>query len=119
MTEHDRRCKWPEGRPCRKFSLDGTLLGAHIAHTMGAATLEAQNAWVAQETERMRQGSLTGMTEEQAEWEGRCPSCYGTPDSCAASGCGQRRTPVDMHEPRPYLGELDWHDEVANRDIDG
>ena len=31
---HDPKCKWPQGPPCRKFSTDGTLLGAEIAHTM-------------------------------------------------------------------------------------
>ena len=35
MPEHSASCKYPNGQPCRQFSTDGTLMGAHIAHTMG------------------------------------------------------------------------------------
>jgi hypothetical protein len=47
--------------------------------------------------EQVVQDRLTGMPEEQAEWEG---------------------SPGDMHEPRPYLRRadgLDWHDDVRDR----
>lgn len=55
---------------------------------------------VAREKARLHQEAqdhLTGMPEEQAEWEG---------------------SPGDMHEPRPYLRRadgLDWHEDVRDR----
>lgn len=61
--KHDPGCKWPKGRPCTKFSTDGTLLGAEIAHTMGT-TDERKIAEGA-----VTKSYLSGMEEEQADWE--------------------------------------------------
>jgi hypothetical protein len=55
--------------PCREFSTDGTSLGAEIAHSMGTDS-EAEiirQGWIAEDFNR--QPDLTGMTEEQADWE--------------------------------------------------
>lgn len=40
MLEHDPSCRYPVGPPCRRFSTDGTRLGAAIAHTMGTTSEE-------------------------------------------------------------------------------
>jgi hypothetical protein len=64
--QHDGNCAWPNGEPCRKFSTDGTRLGAEIAHTMGTTDEEEI---IRRETERIRSEELTGMPEEQAEWD--------------------------------------------------
>lgn len=64
MMDHDNWCRWPDGRPCRKFSTDGTRLGADIAHTMGT-TSELEII----EREANRKPELTGMDAEQADWE--------------------------------------------------
>lgn len=38
---HDENCAYEEGgRPCLKYSTDGTSLGAWIAHTMGTTDEE-------------------------------------------------------------------------------
>lgn len=67
--KHAPGCRWPKGSPCREFSTDGTLLGAEIAHTMDT-TDEAEIFVQAREDlwEEV-QDRLTGMAEEQAEWE--------------------------------------------------
>lgn len=61
--KHAPDCRWPKGFPCLRFSTDGTLAGAEIAHTMGTTS----------EEEIIRRGferePLTGMDEEQADWE--------------------------------------------------
>lgn len=69
VTGHSPNCRWPTGEPCRKFSTDGTRLGAQIAHTMGT-TDEDEIANMAETTiTGAARASLTGMIEEQADWE--------------------------------------------------
>ena len=70
MSEHDPWCKWEEGgEPCRKFSTDGTRLGAQIAHTMG--TTDEQRILDEYDVSRRNadRQRLTGMPEEQADWK--------------------------------------------------
>lgn len=65
---HDIGCDYPRTRPCRAFSTDGTRLGAQIAHEMG--TDSEEDIIAMGEAERLkREGRLTGMDEEQADWE--------------------------------------------------
>lgn len=64
FPRHDSGCKFPNGMPCRRFSTDGTLLGAYIAHTMNTTD----------EKEIARRGRLqpefeSDVDEEQADWE--------------------------------------------------
>lgn len=61
--KHAADCPWPRGDPCREFSTDGTWLGAHIAHSMGT-TSEKDIAKL-----NPPNGILTGMPEEQADWD--------------------------------------------------
>lgn len=63
MTHNDK-CKF-----CREYSTDGTLLGAHIAHTMGTDNEQEILENAIEEDRRLRWESLTGVPEEQAEWE--------------------------------------------------
>jgi hypothetical protein len=70
---HDSKCpksgKWYVSKECREFSTDGTGMGALIAHTFGT-TDEAEIEEIGrQQNLRERQANLTGMTEEQADWE--------------------------------------------------
>lgn len=69
ITEHEEGCTWPRGKACLLFSTDGTRLGAEIAHQMGTTSeqeiLQRGREEVREENERR----LTGMTEEQADWE--------------------------------------------------
>jgi hypothetical protein len=69
MNDHDPWCKWPKGEPCRRFSTDGTRLGADIAHTMG--TMDEQEIVRRGQTEFAGStgSQLTGMPLEQADWE--------------------------------------------------
>lgn len=61
-TEHAPDCAWPNGKPCRQFSTDGTLLGAEIAHTMGTTSeREIAEVW--------RPEFMSDVDEEQADWE--------------------------------------------------
>lgn len=62
---HSPSCRWPDGEPCRQFSTDGTRLGAVIAHQMGTTS----EAGITQQAFAERQARLTGMPEEQADWE--------------------------------------------------
>lgn len=67
--QHDPGCGWPEGRPCLRFSTDGTLMGAQIAHTMGTDDEEAIRAEAENDARNAAKQGLTGMDEEQADWE--------------------------------------------------
>lgn len=70
MSDHSKGCKWESGgEPCRKFSTDGTRLGAQIAHTMGTTDEEAIIAEAENDERNARRQALTGMLEEQADWE--------------------------------------------------
>lgn len=66
--EHNDSCervgKWFKLAECREFSTDGTALGADIAHTMG--TMDEDEIV---NTPIERDQELTGMDEEQAEWD--------------------------------------------------
>lgn len=66
---HDEDCprkgKWFINPECRAFSTDGTALGADIAHTFGTTDEEAIRA----DELNARKQALTGMKEEQADWE--------------------------------------------------
>ena len=68
MSDHDPWCKWPNGEPCRRFSTDGTRTGADIAHTMGTTSETAITAMGISDLHNSKH--LTGMREEQADWEG-------------------------------------------------
>ena len=60
---------WYVSRECQEFSTDGSRMGAHIAHTMGTRSERAIIADAIEEDYRRRQAALTGMDEEQADWE--------------------------------------------------
>lgn len=70
---HDELCEkkngWYVNPECADFSTDGTRLGAHIAHQMGTMSEEAIIYQALTDNERMKQEALTGMDEEQADWE--------------------------------------------------
>lgn len=63
MSEHGEHCVMPLRGECLDFTTDGTRAGALIAHTMGTDS----------EDEIVSMGRpashLTGMDEEQADWE--------------------------------------------------
>lgn len=65
----ERSGKWYRRRECREFSTDGTAMGAAIAHLYG--TDDGDTIEMIQEAECKweQQKNLTGMEEEQAEWE--------------------------------------------------
>lgn len=67
MAKHDPWCKWPQGRPCRSYSTDGTLLGAEIAHEMG--TTDEDEILEMNDGQPSSKVVLTGMAAEQADWE--------------------------------------------------
>jgi hypothetical protein len=70
VSAHDSSCRWAEGGlPCRRFSTDGTLLGAQIAHTMGTTDEEEILEFAREEEHERVERSLTGMSAEQADWE--------------------------------------------------
>lgn len=70
MRQHDPSCKWPNGYPCRRFSTDGTALGAEIAHSMGTTSEREILVMRGHPLEPdARGGEMTGMPEEQADWE--------------------------------------------------
>ena len=70
---HDEKCersgKWYKLQECREFSTDGTVMGALIAHQMGTTSESEIQALVAAENRNAARQSLTGMEEEQADWE--------------------------------------------------
>ena len=71
--KHDEDCvrsgKWYREKECREFSTDGTEMGALIAHQMGTTDEEEIKAMVAAENRNAARQGLTGMKEEQADWE--------------------------------------------------
>jgi hypothetical protein len=73
--KHDDNCPkkngWYVNPECAAFSTDGTRLGAHIAHTMGTTSEEAiiYKALTNTDVAPDRDFPLTGMPEEQADWE--------------------------------------------------
>jgi len=69
-SQCERSGKWYLSRECREFSTDGTAMGAIIAHLYG--TDDENTIEMIQEAERRWevQKNLTGMKEEQADWEG-------------------------------------------------
>lgn len=61
--------KWYKRQECREFSTDGTAMGATIAHMYGTTSereIEIIQEW---EERRERMALLTGMEEEQADWD--------------------------------------------------
>lgn len=72
-TRHTEDCprngKWFAKQECRDFSTDGTALGADIAHTFGTMDEEEIKEIQANDDRNARRQGLTGMTEEQADWE--------------------------------------------------
>lgn len=64
-----RKGKWYMNRECREFSTDGTAMGAIIAHQMGTTSESEITAMIAEENRNVVQQRLTGMDEEQADWE--------------------------------------------------
>lgn len=66
-----RKGKWYDHKECREFSTDGTALGADIAHSMGTMDEREIQQRGVEEFRRVFDNSrhLTGMDEEQAEWE--------------------------------------------------
>lgn len=110
---HDSWCKWPQGLPCRKFSTDGTLPGAEIAHTMG--TMDEKEI---QEDDRAP--FLSDVDAEQADWDAdeqyEHTACNG--EGCDGCG-GVGRAPVGEPGPHPHYDEerileyrnngLDWN----------
>lgn len=72
---HDQGCQWSTKRiPCRRFSMDGTRLGAMIAHTMGTTDeddiIRAARRFGPESSMGQIDGpKLSGMDEEQADWE--------------------------------------------------
>lgn len=70
MSKHGPSCRWPDGPPCRQFSTDGTRLGAAIAHEMGTTDEQEIVERGMRSNWEERQAALTGMEEEQADWDG-------------------------------------------------
>lgn len=56
-------------RPTKRPSTDGTWLGAEIAETMGTTDEEEIIEQGRQYLRERAQAALTGMTEEQADWD--------------------------------------------------
>lgn len=73
IVKHDESCarsgKWYREKECREFSTDGTSMGALIAHQMGTTDEEEIKEMVAAENRNAARQGLTGMAEEQADWE--------------------------------------------------
>ena len=71
--EHSEDCprsgKWYNSKECREFSTDGTAIGATIAHTFGTTDEEEIQRIGAQRDKAEREALLTGMDEEQDDWE--------------------------------------------------
>ncbi len=68
-SECPRAGKWFKLRECQKFSTDGTGMGAIIAHLYGTDSEEEICAIQDAEYRAEVRASLTGMDEEQADWE--------------------------------------------------
>ena len=70
---HDESCprkgKWYVAKECREFSTDGTAMGAFTAHTMGTDDPAEIRRIGIEELRNMATRGLTGMDEEQADWE--------------------------------------------------
>lgn len=71
--EHGTDCPRPLADDCLQFSTDGTRLGAYIAHQMGTTSEEAIIADALERERREREENLTGMDEEEADWNCECP----------------------------------------------
>lgn len=130
---HDPKCTWPRGKPCLRFSTDGTRLGAEIAHTMGttsevliaqgkapnddypppfASDVAAEQAdWEAEET------GPTSWEDIEEEWAEHGPSPHRDERTVQSCGlvhpptpfCGQPGPPVDHERPNPYpASNCDW-----------
>lgn len=73
MVKHSTECpksgRWYVEKECREFSTDGTWIGANIAHLYGTKDDDAIAAIQAAERKAEVMASLTGMEEEQADWE--------------------------------------------------
>jgi hypothetical protein len=65
----ERAGKWFKLAECREFSTDGTAMGAVIAHMFGTTNDDEIMELQRQEERREREAMLTGMDEEQADWE--------------------------------------------------
>lgn len=65
---HDPKCTWPRGKPCLRFSTDGTRLGADIAHTMGT-TSEVLIAQGKAPNDDYPPPFASDVAAEQADWE--------------------------------------------------
>ena len=66
---HKYTARQPERKECREFSTDGTGMGARIAHLYG--TKDDHVIEKIQEAEHRAEvlANLTGMDEEQRDWE--------------------------------------------------
>ena len=71
--DHNENCprngKWYRSRDCQIFSTDGTEMGAFIAHQFGTTDEEEIKRRQQEEDRNERRQLLTGMEEEQADWE--------------------------------------------------
>lgn len=100
---HSDRCAWPHGLPCLNFSTDGTRLGAEIAHAMNLNREESIEALVRWQDERDKRERLTGMPEEQADWDKDC-ECNWQPGNlkwdfiCSECGAGGMISDWESHE---------------------
>jgi hypothetical protein len=69
-VKHDEDCprsgKWFKLKECQAFSTDGTVMGAVIAHQFGTTD---DDKIIRMEAQAKREATLTGMDEEQADWE--------------------------------------------------
>lgn len=70
---HDGRCersgRWYKLKECNEFSTDGTGMGAIVAHLYRTKSDREIAEIQRQERLRERDAALTGMAEEQADWE--------------------------------------------------
>lgn len=75
---HGPWCPEPYSGECKKFSTDGSRLGADIAHQFG--TTDEENIKATNETGTTADNAkkLTGMEEEQAEWESTDSEAWGS-----------------------------------------
>lgn len=71
--KHNLQCPrfgcWFNSKECQRFSTDGTALGADIAHTYGTNDEDEIREIQRSETRDEWEQHLTGMGEEQREWE--------------------------------------------------
>lgn len=110
-TEHDPTCEWKRGgKPCRRFSTDGTVLGAEIAHTMGTTDEGA----IVLDTYG-HPAFMSDVAAEQADWDSEIlevpPWASNTP-VLRRRVRSRRGQAGDMHEPPPYPStSLEWPDQ--------